>query len=43
VREGRTITVGDGSPGVRATKLRESLLAVQRGEAPDRWGWTTVV
>jgi hypothetical protein len=43
VRDGRTITVGDGSPGVRATKLRESLLAVQRGETPDRWGWTTVV
>jgi branched-chain amino acid aminotransferase len=43
VHEGRTITVGDGSAGVRTTKLRESLLAVQRGEAPDRWGWTTPV
>jgi branched-chain amino acid aminotransferase len=43
VHEGRAITVGDGSPGVRTTKLRESLLAVQRGEAPDRWGWTTAV
>lgn len=43
VHQGRTITVGDGSAGVRTTKLRESLLAVQRGEAPDRWGWTTAV
>ena len=43
IHEGRAITVGDGSAGVRTTKLRESLLAVQRGEAPDRWGWTTTV
>lgn len=43
VHQGRMITVGDGSAGVRTTKLRESLLAVQRGEAPDRWGWTTAV
>jgi branched-chain amino acid aminotransferase len=43
IHEGQVITVGDGSPGVRTTKLRESLLAIQRGEAPDRWGWTTAV
>jgi branched-chain amino acid aminotransferase len=43
IHEGRAITVGDGSPGVRTTKLREALLAVQRGEAPDRWAWTAAV
>jgi branched-chain amino acid aminotransferase len=43
IHEGRRITVGDGGPGVRTTKLRESLLAVQRGEAPDLWGWTSAV
>lgn len=43
IHDGRRITVGDGSPGVRTTKLRESLLAVQRGEAPDRWDWTSPV
>jgi branched-chain amino acid aminotransferase len=43
VHKGETITVGDGLPGPRTTKLRESLQAVQRGEAPDRWGWTTAV
>jgi branched-chain amino acid aminotransferase len=43
VYEGRKITVGDGSPGPNTGKLRETLLAVQRGETPDRWGWTTEV
>lgn len=43
VHDGHRITVGDGSPGVRTTKLREALLAIQRGEAPDRWSWTTAV
>lgn len=43
VHGGDRIVVGDGSPGVRTTKLRETLLAVQRGETPDRWGWTSVV
>ena len=43
VHDGQRITVGDGGPGTRTTKLRESLLAIQRAEAPDRWGWTTPV
>ena len=43
VVDGTRVAVGDGSPGPRTTKLREALLAVQRGEAPDRWGWTSVV
>jgi branched-chain amino acid aminotransferase len=43
VRDGHRVVVGDGSPGARTTKLRETLLAVQRGETPDRWGWTSVV
>ena len=43
VHEGRRITVGDGGPGPQTVKLRELLQAVQRGEAEDRWGWTTVV
>jgi branched-chain amino acid aminotransferase len=43
VHEGERHTVGDGSPGPNTTKLRETLQAVQRGETPDRWGWTTEV
>lgn len=43
VHDDHRITVGDGSPGARTTKLREALLAIQRGEAPDRWGWTSSV
>ncbi|HEX6254224.1 MAG TPA: branched-chain amino acid aminotransferase [Euzebyales bacterium] len=43
IHEGQQITVGDGSPGPNTGKLRETLLAVQRGETPDRWGWTTQV
>lgn len=43
VHDGVAVPVGDGSAGVRTTKLREALLAVQRGEAPDRWGWTSAV
>ena len=43
VHDGHRVVVGDGSPGARTTKLRETLLAVQRGETPDRWGWTSVV
>lgn len=43
VHEGRRVTVGAGAPGDVTTKLRESLVAVQRGEAEDRWDWTTTV
>ena len=41
VHEGRHIVVGDGQLGPNTAKLRETLQAVQRGETPDRWGWTT--
>ncbi len=43
VHDGRRVTVGDGSPGPNTGKLRETLQAVQRGEMPDRWGWTTAI
>lgn len=43
VHDDRRVAVGDGTPGIHTTKLREMLLAVQRGEAPDRWGWTREV
>jgi branched-chain amino acid aminotransferase len=43
IHEGERLTVGDGSPGPNTTKLRETLQTVQRGETPDRWGWTTEV
>jgi branched-chain amino acid aminotransferase len=32
-------TVGDGTPGPITTQLREALLAVQTGHAPDPHGW----
>ncbi len=43
LEDGQRLTVGDGAPGPHTTKLRETLQAVQRGEMPDRWGWTTAV
>jgi branched-chain amino acid aminotransferase len=33
--------VGNGEVGPLAKALRASLIAVQRGESPDRYGWTT--
>jgi branched-chain amino acid aminotransferase len=32
-------TVGDGNPGPVTTRLREALLALQTGHAPDPHGW----
>ena len=32
-------TVGDGKPGELSMRLRQSLVDVQRGAAPDRHGW----
>lgn len=43
VHGGHRVVVGDGAPGPVTTKLREALVAVQRGELDDRWGWTTAV
>ncbi|MCP5328905.1 MAG: branched-chain amino acid aminotransferase [Steroidobacteraceae bacterium] len=43
VREGVSHQVGDGSVGPETRKLREALVAIQQGEAPDRHGWLTRV
>jgi branched-chain amino acid aminotransferase len=32
-------TVGDGTPGPITMQLREALLAMQTGRAPDPHGW----
>lgn len=32
-------TVGDGTPGEITTRLRDQLMAIQYGRAPDRHGW----
>ncbi len=37
--KGHCITVGNGSPGPTAMKLRERLLTLQRGETSDPYGW----
>jgi branched-chain amino acid aminotransferase len=33
--------VGTGEVGALTRELRERLVSIQRGESPDRWGWTT--
>jgi branched-chain amino acid aminotransferase len=38
-----SFTVGDGATGPVTTLLRESLLAVQHGQAPDKHGWLVPV
>jgi len=43
VHEGSTYTVRDGQPGPNTLRLREMLVAVQTGNAPDRHGWRTTV
>lgn len=40
VHDGRIVQVGNGGVGPNTRRLREALIAVQRGAAPDRWGWT---
>ncbi len=40
--DGRT-TFGDGEVGPNTTRLRDALVAVQRGEAPDAHGWLAPV
>ena len=32
-------TIGDGTPGPVSMRIREALLAVQTGQAPDVHGW----
>ena len=40
VHEGRSVRVGDGDTGPNTRRLRQALLAVQRGEVADPHGWT---
>jgi branched-chain amino acid aminotransferase len=37
----REIRVGSGEVGTTTQKLRAALVAIQRGEAPDRHSWLT--
>lgn len=43
IYDGRTIQVGDGGVGPNTRRLREALVALQRGQVPDRWGWTDTI
>lgn len=36
---GFDFTIGNGGPGMLTSKLREQLVAIQRGTAPDPHGW----
>jgi branched-chain amino acid aminotransferase len=37
--ENGEFTIGSGGPGQLTSKLRDRLVAIQRGSAPDRHGW----
>jgi hypothetical protein len=39
----REYSVGTGDAGLLTRELRQRLVAIQRGEAPDVHGWLTVV
>jgi branched-chain amino acid aminotransferase len=41
--EGERVAVGDGGVGPTTLRLREALVAIQRGTADDPHGWTTAV
>jgi branched-chain amino acid aminotransferase len=43
VIDGKPVQVRDGSTGPRTAELREALLAIQRGQAEDTFGWTRAV
>jgi branched-chain amino acid aminotransferase len=34
-----SFTVGDGTPGEVTTRVRDALLGIQQGTAPDPYGW----
>ena len=36
---GLDFTIGNGGPGIQTERLREQLVAIQRGLAPDPHGW----
>ena len=35
----KVLVIGSGGPGQTTQKLRQRLVAIQRGEAPDPHGW----
>ncbi|MHA6719902.1 branched-chain amino acid aminotransferase [Sphingomonas sp. RS6] len=37
--QGYAFQIGNGGPGLLTTRLREQLVSIQRGEAPDANGW----
>jgi branched-chain amino acid aminotransferase len=41
VRDGKEFKVGDGGIGPETLRLRNALVAIQQGTAPDRYGWLT--
>lgn len=41
VRDGKEFKVGDGGIGPETLRLRNALVAIQQGTAPDRHGWLT--
>jgi branched-chain amino acid aminotransferase len=43
VYQGRAFQVGEGGVGPNTQRVRDALIAVQRGQAPDTWGWTEPV
>ena len=43
VHDGTTLTVGNGEPGRNALRLRQALVDIQVGAAPDPFGWRTPV
>jgi branched-chain amino acid aminotransferase len=32
-------TIGGGKPGATTERIRSALVAIQRGQAPDPYGW----
>lgn len=43
IYDGKTIQVGDGGVGANTLRLRQALVAIQRGQSPDQWGWTELI
>ena len=43
IRDNMTLTVGDGQPGPNTMRLRQALVDIQVGAAPDPFGWRTPV
>ena len=43
LRDDMTLTVGDGQPGRNTMRLRQALVDIQVGAAPDLFGWRTPV